>query len=501
MFHKIGKLGTGNNFNIKSWVAAFLFGMIIVVMALFGVQNDQGGDTAGGVAAVVNDKAISIAEYRSRVESIEQNANMQFNQFPEAQRRMLTQQLRRRALDELVLGEIVFQVASQKGLRAADGEVRDTILEYPALQENGRFMKERYRMLLQNMNLTTADFERQVRKQIVTQKLQELFVASAAPTREELRRNRLLANQKVNVRYMEISPDDFFKPGLLEAGEVQAYLAANKAEVEKYYNDNGVEFTDEEKVKARHIFVRIDDKRPEAEAKKVATALRQQLTKENFAQMAAQNSDDPGSKTKGGDIGELTRGRSVPEVEKVAFAMNEGQISDPIATTFGYHIVMVDKKIPSSKKPMAAVEAEIARKLLLKTKQPEMVTKLRSMVEKGSKGEVEAWLGRAGLKWQESGEFDLSSVTIPKLGDSKALISAILRKGKGSGLVTQLVDNSGGRYLVAEVVSWKEVPDQNAEVEGVDRMVAFRKSSDLIENWSKEVEAAASVQRNPRLLQ
>ncbi len=82
MFHKIGKLGTGNNFNVKSWVAAFLFGMIIVVMALFGIQNDRGDDTGGGVAAIVNDKAISIAEYRSRVESIEQNANLQFSQFP-----------------------------------------------------------------------------------------------------------------------------------------------------------------------------------------------------------------------------------------------------------------------------------------------------------------------------------------------------------------------------------------------------------------------------------
>lgn len=500
MFHKIGKLGTGANFNLKSWVAAFLFGMIIVVMALFGVQNDRAGDSAGGVAAVVNDRAISIAEYRTVVENIEQNANLQFSQFPEEQRRRFTQQMRQRALEELIFKEMVFQVASKRGLRAADGEVRDTILQVPFFQENGRFMKDRYRMYLQSLNMTSEDFERRVRRELVGQKMQELFVGSAAPTREELRRKRLLANQKVNLKYIEITQDDFKKPGLISADEVKAYLAAQKSTVEKYYNDNAIEFTEEERIRARHIFVRIDDKRPEAEAKKLAETIRKDLTPANFAKMAAQHSDDPSTKNKGGDVGELKPGQSIPEVRAAALKLGEGQISDPIQTTFGYHIVMVDKKVPPTKRPLSDVETEIARKLLAKEKQPQLVSQLRSIVEKGNKSEIDAWASRAGLKWQESGEFDLSSVMIPKLGDSQAVVGAVLRKGKGGGMVPQLIENSG-RYVIADVVSWKEVPDKAAEVEGTDRMVAYRKSSDLFETWVKQVEASASVQRNPRLLQ
>lgn len=501
MLHKVGKLGGGKDFNLKSWIAASLFGLLTIVMAIsFIGLPTEGGEAHAGVAAIVNDNAISIAEYRSRLEQMEQNAKLQFDQFPENMKRDLQKRMQRQALEELINHEIVFQAATDKGVRAADGEVRDTIMGISFLNENGRFMKDRYRMWLQNMSTTSEEFERRVRRDLVAQKLQDLFVGSAAPTREELRRNRMLANQKVNIKYIEVAQDDFKRPGMIEPAQIAAYAASNKADIEKYYAEHPIEFTQEEKLKARHILVRIDDKRPDAEAKKIAAGIRAQATAANFAALATKHSDDPGSKAKGGDLGEFTRGRMLPEFETAAFAMAEGKISDPVQTSFGYHIIYVEKKLPSSKQPLAAVEQDIARKLILQSKQPELVTKLRSLVEKGDKAAVESWLSRAGLKWQESGEFDLSSVNIPKLGDSQPVVSAVLRKGKGGGMINQLIDNSG-RYIIADVVSWKEVPDNTADVEGVDRMVAYRKSSDLIETWSKQVQSAATVQRNPRLMQ
>jgi len=500
IFKKVGKLDRFGEVSWKGWVATILFGAIILVFALSDIGGTRGGDEGLGVAAMVNDSAISIAEYRGRVENIEQNAKGQLDQIPEAQRRMYSQQMRRQALEQLIFGELVYQAASSRGVRAADGEVRDAILQYPFLSDNGRFSKDRYRNFLASISLSSEDFEHQIRKQIVSQKVQELFVGSAAPTREELRRSRVLANQKVNIRFVELTPDDFKRPGMMEASEVQAYAAANKAQIEKYYNDNKIEFTDEERVKARHILIKKDDKRPEAEAQRMAVALKPKLTPQNFAQLAGQNSDDPGSKAKGGDLGEFSRGRMVPEFENAVFALKEGQISEPIQTSFGYHIVYVEKKLPAVTKPLSAAEGDIARKLLLQTKQGEILGKVRSMVEKGSKAEVDGWVNRTGLKWQESGEFDLASVTVPKLGNSPGVVSAVLRKGRSGGLVNQLIDNTG-RHLIVDVVSWKEAPDANADVEGIERMVAYRKSNDLIESWSKQIEAVAKIQRNPRLIQ
>ncbi|MGZ3723214.1 MAG: SurA N-terminal domain-containing protein, partial [Bdellovibrionales bacterium] len=122
---------------MKHWVAVVLFAAIIVVFALWGVNPNRMGESSGGVAATVNDASISIAEYRSRVESIQQNSKMQFDQFPEAQKKMLNAELRRRALEELIMGEVVYQAAKTRGVSAPDAEVRDYILQIPFLQENG----------------------------------------------------------------------------------------------------------------------------------------------------------------------------------------------------------------------------------------------------------------------------------------------------------------------------------------------------------------------------
>ncbi len=485
---------------MKHWIAVTMFAAIIVVFALMGLNPDRYGQNTGAVAAVVNDSAISLAEYRGRVESIEKNAKMRFDQFPEAQRRAFSQELRRRALEELIMGEVVFQAAEKRGVAATDAEVRDYILQIGFLQENGRFMKERYRGFLQNMNLRTEDFERQVRKQIVGQKLQDLFVGSAAPTQEELSRARVLSSQKVNLRYVEIAGDDLKRPGFLSDEEVAQFLKVSKSEIDSYYRANPIEFTSNEKVHARHILIRVDEKRTESEALKVATALKKQATAQNFAKLAMQNSDDPGSKAKGGDLGEFEKGRMLPEFEKAAFALSSGQISEPVKTNFGYHLIFSEKKTSGGMASLESVQNDIARKLILRTKQNEVLAKARGMLEKSSRKDVEAWIAKAGLKWQESGEFDLSSPAVPKLGDSQDVIAAVMKHGKQGGIVPTLI-STRDRHLIVDVLSWKQAAAPTPASEGADRAVAFRKSSDLIETWSKEVEAGSTVQRNPRILQ
>jgi peptidyl-prolyl cis-trans isomerase D len=487
---------------VKHWVAVAMFAAIIIVFALWGVNPSRFGADTGGVAATVNDASISLQEYRQRVENIEQNARSRFDQFPESQRKALSQELRRRALQELIMGEVIYQAAAHRGVVVPDAEVRDYILQIPFLQENGRFLRDRYQIFLQNMNMSSEDFERQIRKQLVSQKLQELFVGSAAPTREELKRNRELANQKVNIKYVEIKKDDLEKPGFVSDADVSDFLKNKTIEVEKYYKENVIEFTQPEKVHARHILIRVDEKRPDAEAAKQAAALKAQLTPKNFATLASKQSDDPGSKAKGGDLGEFQRGRMVPEFEKAAFELPVGKISDPIKTAFGYHIILVDSKSVAGQVPLEKAKPEIARKLLLRSKENEILAKTKTMVEKGDKKQIDALVQKAGLRWIESGEFDLSSQVIPKLGEAQDVVRALLKHGKNPGLVGHLI-SAQGRNFIVDLTSWKVTPDTtpNGATEGLERMVAYRKSSDLIEAWSKEVEAKATVQTNPRILQ
>lgn len=483
---------------LKHYVAYVIFGAIIMVFALFGVSKSQFGDEASGVAALVNDTPISVAEYRNRVEAQEQNARGRFDQFPEAQRRMLQNEMRKRALEELILTEIVYQAADKRGVIASDAEVRDYILQFPFLNDKGKFQRDRYHMFLANQNMTSADFERQIRKQIVTQKLQELFVGSASPSREELKRNRILANQKVNIRYIEMPKTDMGK--LVSEADVKAFKAAKKEEIEKFYNSNKVEFSKPERVKARHILIAINDKRTADQAAKLAADLRKEATPKNFAELAKKNSDDPGSKDKGGELGEFEKGRMVPQFENAAFSAKPGEITAPVKTDYGYHLILVESKTPAKTETLEEATDDIARKLLVREKEANLFAQLNNAAKAGNKKELEGLLAKGGGKWQETGEFDLSTTTIPKLGDNAQLLNALLKTGPKGGVVKEVVENRGN-IVAAEIISWKEAPDKNPDVEGIDRMVAFRKSADLIENWSKEVEAKSTIHRNPQITQ
>ncbi|MBX3022364.1 MAG: SurA N-terminal domain-containing protein [Bdellovibrionales bacterium] len=496
----IEKIRFGGEWSLKKWVAAVLFGAIIIVFALWGVTSPDMGGTGGGVAAVVNDRTISVAEFNNRVQQVEQNARARMEGIPEAQRRALTASIRQRVLDQMILDELMFQAANHRGVTASDAEVKEQILAIPFLQENGRFLGDRYRMWLTNMNMSAQDFERQIRKQLVTQKMQEMFVNAATPTREELKRNRMLANQKVNLRFNEIGREDLNKLGFISEADVIEYTKANRPAVEAYYNDNKLEFTTPEKYRARDLLVRFDQKRPEAEALKLITDLHKQANAANFAKLASQHSEDPGSKAKGGDLGERERGSMMPEFEQVALKLQPGQISEPIKLDGGYHLILLESKTPGSTRELVKVEADIARKLISRGKENEIVGKIREAVESGDRKAIDALVVRAGTKWRETGDFDLSSPSVPKLGEAKDLMPAVLAQGKSTGLVKRLIPYQG-KYVIVEVLGWKETPDNTPDVEGLDRMVAYRKAESALEAWSKEVQSSASITKNDRLLQ
>lgn len=501
MLEKIQAKKVRERISMKNWVAYVVFGAIILVFALMGITPGTLGGGVGGAAAVVNHTTIPINEFRNRMENIERETQLNFSQFPEAQRQAFAMQMRRRVLEDLVMAEVVYQNASKKGVLAADGEVRDYLLEIPFLQENGRFLKERYRAFLQNMNYSTEDFERQIRKQIVTQKIQGLFMGAAAPTREELRRGQLLATQKLNVKFVEIRSEDWTRPGMLNDAEVRSFLSQNKDQVAKSYQDNLIDYTSGDKVRARYILLRAEPGQNEEALMKKAQDLRQKLTPENFAKMATQHSQDFGSKSKGGDLGEFERGHLNPEVEKVAFGLDSRQISDVIKTSGEAHIIFVEKKTPARTQPLNEVEMDVARKLMLRSQADVLTAQLRGLVENGSTAQLNAWLQKGGLKWIESGEFDLSQPTIPKLGENPAVIQAIVDQPKKRGLVPRLIE-SDGRYVIVDVVSWNETPGKGEPmVAELNRALASRKSANIIETWAQEIQSEAHIEMNNRLLQ
>jgi peptidyl-prolyl cis-trans isomerase C len=152
------------------------------------------------------------------------------------------------------------------------------------------------------------------------------------------------------------------------AGELSKANKPGDADLHKYYDEHKADF---QQAKVSHILVRFQGSqatlRPgqkeltEAEALAKAQSLRQRLDAgEDFAKIAAAESDDVGSGAKGGDLGMVTHGMTVPAFEEAAFALKPGELSQPVKTQFGYHLI---KLISIDAKPFEAVRADIERQL------------------------------------------------------------------------------------------------------------------------------------------
>ena len=181
-----------------------------------------------------------------------------------------------------------------------------------------------------------------------------------------------LAKQKGFDRIPEIKNQlQFFSDNFLAneylKREIAQKITVSDDEVKQYYDSHKDEFKTQEMVKARHILVRVENAASEDEKKKAKDKAEMYLKKikdgEDFAKMAAEVSDDPGSKAKGGDLGFFPKGRMVKSFEDAAFALKPGETSGIVETQFGFHIIKVEDKKEPTIESFDAVKERIKQKL------------------------------------------------------------------------------------------------------------------------------------------
>ncbi|MGE5508612.1 MAG: peptidylprolyl isomerase [Chitinophagales bacterium] len=152
-------------------------------------------------------------------------------------------------------------------------------------------------------------------------------------------------------------------------------VTASDEEIAKYFEDHKAELGQPEQVKASHILVATEE-----EAKQIAAEL---AAGADFVKLAAEKSQDPGSKDQGGDLGFFGRGELVPEFEEVAFTLPAGQISAPVKTQFGWHVIKVVEHRPATPATLDAVKETIRQTIIReKTKQPaDVISELRGKAQ------------------------------------------------------------------------------------------------------------------------
>ena len=498
-----------DNLRYLSWV----LWLVIIVFVLF-VFVDFGatvpsGTTSTDAAAKVGKYKVSYADYERSYRQAEtfyqQLYGEQFNRDM-ARQMGLPQQV----LEGLVADRILMAEAERMGLLVTDAEVQNAILELPVFQgPNGGFIGEdQYQQILRSNGLTPDGFEGGLRTDLSVQKVRNVLGQNVFVSDEETERAYRERVETASIRFIELpsaelgdavalsdeelraafdaDPEVYRIPEqrlvdyvLVDPGAVRATLQIEDTELRDYYDRNTDQYSQEEQVRARHILVRSDaDRTPEMAAEEIRQTRARIEAGEDFAALAAELSDDPGSKTRGGDLGFFGRGQMVGEFEEAAFGAAPGELVGPVNTTFGAHLILVEERRDAGVRPFEEVSDQIRNQILLDRSASLAETKAGELADRiarenlAEREALEALVAEEPGATLETTEPFGRDANVPGIGSSTPFSQAVFDLSEGEASVAIRVPRGWAVAVLREVHEPRtpEFEEVRAEVEAALRI-------------------------------
>lgn len=460
-----------DNLKYLSWILWLVIGIFIAFVFV-----DFGGGLSGGsggraAAATVGDREISYRDFEREYRRLENQYRQAFGeQFtPELANQL---KLPLQALERLVDQKLLLSEAERLGLAASDQEVQEAILEIPGLKDSaGNFVgHDTYERFLRMNGLNSREFEASVREELMIGKLQAIVSSSVDIPDNAVEKSYREQAERASIRFVQlpasrfqaevgnVGPADlksYFDAHreelrlpeqrvidylLIDSVKLRASLAIEPAELDRYYREHVADFSTPEQVRARHILLKVDDKRSAMQAEREMANLRQRLDQgADFAQLATELSEDPGSKARGGDLGYFARGRMIKEFEEAAFGAAPNTIVGPVRTAFGYHLIQVLDKRAGGERPYSEVEAQVKAKVAAERADAEAekrAAELAAKIEKEKLTTAEQWKALADgdtVQFLTTPAFGKDDV-VPGIGRGTAFASSAfaLESGKVS---------------------------------------------------------------------
>ncbi len=380
--------------HIQGWIAWVMVVLISIPFALWGIQTYLG---VGGepVAAKVDGVEITERDLNRRAQEAEMELRQRLGAAYDPTM-FGAGQLRSQVLDDMIRQVLLLEVSRRIGMRVSDTEVRDQILAESAFKRDGQFDRESYERLLRMQGLSPAQFEMQVRQQLIGQQLRRTILGSELVTRSERDDYHRLIGQKRDLAYVLLKSADYQTEDPVDEKAIQTYYAAHAdrfrveemvkldylvldvtelakqsqisdEDLRRAYDEDQSRFGQAERRVVRHLLKSVPTGADDAAAQKVLAevqALRERIQSgEPFEEVAKAESQDPGSASAGGSLGSIEQGVMDPAFDQAAFALSVGQISEPVRTRFGYHLIEVTEIIPASIKPFDEVKETLREEL------------------------------------------------------------------------------------------------------------------------------------------
>jgi len=377
------------------YLLGFVLGLVALSLVITLIPGYGGGVLGGGakdqqIIAQIGDDVLTATEVRQTL--IRQ---MRENQVPRGMESVFVPMM----IQQMIAERAVAYQAQKMGYTLNEKELAETIANLvPQLFQNGKFVgRDAYANFLAQQDMTIAQFEANVRKQAASVRLESLALEGIIVSPAEVEAEYHRINDKIKIAYFTMTPDKYTSQVSVSPEELQAAYDSRKAsllsrekrgylifpieeqaigstfqvdeaQLRQAYNANLDRFRTPERVRVRHILLMTTNK-PKEEVEKIRKRaedlLKQVKAGGDFAALAQKNSEDPGSAAKGGDLDWVVRSQTVPEFEKVAFALKPGQISDIVTTMYGFHILKAEQKEEARLRPFEEVKnelrAEVAR--------------------------------------------------------------------------------------------------------------------------------------------
>ncbi|MGH8243334.1 MAG: SurA N-terminal domain-containing protein, partial [Steroidobacteraceae bacterium] len=369
---------------LKGIFAVAILATLGVVFVFWGVNfsSDVGG-TASAKGIEVNGREIPVEEVRQSYQDqlSRLQAAMGDTGVPDEMRKSMQQ----RVLDQAVRTELIRQRTQKLDYEATDAEVLAAIREVPAFQVDGKFSPDAYHAALRSIGMSPEAFEAEQRQYVLARQLDRGLYHSAFVLPAELERRVALRNETRSLGWVTVPAREFEAAALIDDAELREHYEQNKSRymteewatvdyvqldidafaaradvseeaLRQYYEENKERYTQAGRRHARHILIAGEDAAAEAKAKR---AYERAAAGEDFAALARELSEDPGSKESGGDLGEAERADFVGPFGDAVWSMKPGEIRGPVKTEFGWHVIKLESATPDTTRSFEEVRAEL----------------------------------------------------------------------------------------------------------------------------------------------
>jgi peptidyl-prolyl cis-trans isomerase D len=524
-----------------SWmIKAILWLIILAFVGTIFYSWGMGGasSSGGGIIATVQGEKIFQGEYERTFNNLVEFYRQQFkNQFSDEMIKKLD--LKTQALDALIQKKLLLQEAAKQNLRVSDAELISHIQTLQVFQSDKKFSEKAYRDYLQFQRVTPGEFEGNQRENLILNKLEKLFETSSKVSQSEILDAFKNEEEKAKLDYVRFNSDHFQVEKTFTEQEVNDFFQANKKQfeispqirveyikiepktylaeieprdedIEDYYQTKIADFRVKKMYRASHILAHIksseiegdasaEEKQKQAEekAKTRATELLKKIRAgADFGEVAKKHSDDPGSGAQGGSLGEFPKGTMVSAFESALDKLKVGEISEPVLTPFGYHIIKLEDSKEERIKPLAEVREEVIQSLKqIKAQQRARRTAKRIDQEAEKDGNLKSAAEKNQIQTTITGFFSRENHNLPEIGDQPQFFNTAFSLEENR--VSQPIHTQEASFIL-KLAGKKEayIPELAEVRKRVEESLVARVNEELTSSKFKELEQKLAKEKD-----